>query len=204
VTGGLFDGAIRLRRTHPPNVVITAAPLVPLSPDVYERGIDLLVASIRQTWASPLARLKTIHRLEYLMAREEALENGADDALLLHDRGGIAECTSSNIFLFHDDRLSTPSLDCPILAGVTREVAIEAAHQCGFDVREGIISDGDLWSSSGIFVTATSTEILPVRAVNGRVVGGGARDRRIRQLHDVFRNIVRMETGTGVPPLSSP
>jgi branched-chain amino acid aminotransferase len=85
VTGGLFDGNIRLRRTSSPMVFIMAWPLVAPPEEAYVSGITLHVASFRQPWSSLLARIKTTHRLEYLMAREEAIENDADDALILDE-----------------------------------------------------------------------------------------------------------------------
>ena len=161
--------------------------------DVYERGIELAIAGFRQPWNSPLARIKTIHRLEYLMAREEALKKGADDALILDDRNQVAECSSSNIFLFLGDVLVTPSLDSPILPGVTREVALEAAREAGIRAVERSVAAAELQAASEIFVTATSYEILPVRAIDGNLVGAGRLGPSTMLLHRAFREIVARE-----------
>jgi branched-chain amino acid aminotransferase len=197
VTGGLSDGSLRLQRSHPPTVLIMAGELATPPSDRYERGIDLAVAGFRQRWSSPLARIKTIHRLEYLMAREEALRKGADDALILDDRGQVAECSSSNIFLFLGDVLVTPSLDSPILPGVTREVALEAAAEAGIRAVERSVEAAELGAASEIFVTATSYEILPVRAIDGQGVGAGGLGPRTILLHRVFREIVAREIRGG-------
>lgn len=200
ITGGLSDGSLRLTRSNPPTVLLMAGPLRPTPKETYEQGIDLIISSFRQPWASPLARIKTIHRLEYLMAREEALREDAADALILDDRGNVAECSSSNIFLLLDGRLVTPPLDSPILPGVTREVTLEAAAAAGVPAVEGPVAESDLWRAVEIFVTATSYELLTVRAVNGRAVGSGRLGPVTARLHDAFREIVAREAAPR-PPL---
>lgn len=195
VTGGQFDGTIRLARSHPPTCLIMATPLVPPRDEAYARGISLWESSFRQAWSSLLARVKTIHRLEYLMAREEAIGNGADDALLLDDRGQVAECSSSNLFLIAGNQVITPSLDGPILAGVTRETALQAAALAGFETVERLVLPEEIETADELFVTNTSTEIMAVRAVNGRTVGHGGRGPATARIHDSFRRLVRRETG---------
>lgn len=196
VTGGLSDGRIRLARSNPPTVIVTAEPLVPPTPEQYREGIALATASFRQPWHSPLARIKTTHRLEYLMAREEAMGRGAHDALILDDRGQVAEGSSSNLALIMNDRLATPSLDCPILPGVTREAALEAARACGLTVEERIVTLDDLARADEVLATATSWEILAVRALDGRPVGGGRPGPWTDRIHEAFRALVRSETAS--------
>lgn len=193
ITGGAFDGQIRLRRSAPPSVILMALPLATPRPEEYERGIELGVAPLRQPWNSPLARIKTTHRLEYLMAREEALGRGFQDAVLLDDRGGLCESTSSNLFLVIGDRLVTPSLDSPILPGVTRDAVIEAARGEGIAVEERFVRFEELWDAAEAFATATSWEVLPIRAVEGRRVGSGARGPLTARLHAAFRDLVTAE-----------
>lgn len=199
VTGGAFDGQIRLKRSGPPTIFAFATPLVSPKTDDYRQGIDLVISGFRQPWASPLARIKTIHRLEYLMAREEALRQGATDALILDDRGGLCEGTSSNLFLIERGTLVTPSLDSPILPGVTRDAVIESARSIGVPVEERFIPLDELWTAAEVFVTATSWEVLPVRTVNGKVVGPGARGALTEKIHAAFRALVGAEMAATPP-----
>lgn len=195
ITGGPFDGQMRLRRSGPITTMLTAMPLtLPPAAD-YENGIALGLSPIRQPWGSPLARIKTTHRLEYLMAREEALGRGFQDALLLDDRGGLCESTSSNIFLVLGGRLATPSLDSPILPGVTRDAVLEAARQAGLEVEERFIPVEEIWRADEVFATATSWEVLSVRAIDGRTVGAGGRGPITARVHDAFRRVVAAEIG---------
>lgn len=194
VTGGMSDGRIRLARTNPPTVILHAEPLVPPSPETYRNGIDLAIARFRQPWHSPLARIKTIHRLEYLMAREEAIARNATDALILDDRGQVAEGSSSNLAFVLEGRVVTPSLDCPILPGVTREAMLEAARDCGLATEERVVTLDDLGRADEVLATATSWEVLAIRSVDGRPVGGGRPGPLTRRIHDAFRKLVIRET----------
>lgn len=195
VTGGAFDGQIRLRRSGSPSLVLMALPLTTPTAADYENGIELGLSPVRQSWSSPLARIKTTHRLEYLMAREEALGRGYQDGLLLDDRGGLCESTSSNIFLVREGRLVTPSLDSPILPGVTRDAVIEAAGRAGVTTEERFVPAEELWQAVELFATATSWEVLPIRAVEGRRVGAGGRGPVTARVHEAFRELVAAETG---------
>ena len=198
VTGGLSDGRVRLARTAPPTVIMSAVPLAPPSGEEYERGISLATVRFRQPWNSPLARIKTIHRLEYLMAREEALRRGADDGLILDDRGQVAEGTASNIALVQGSVVVTPTLEGPILPGVTREAVLEAAAAAGFRVEERIVLPEELALADEVFATATSWEVLGVRAIDGRPIGGGVPGPTTRAIHEAFRRLVT--SSLGAPP----
>jgi branched-chain amino acid aminotransferase len=195
VTGGLSDGRIRLARANPPTVLISAEPLVPVTEAVHAAGIALATSEFRQPWASPLARIKTIHRLEYLMAREAALRRGADDGLILDDRGHVAEGTASNVALVTGSIVATPSLDGPILAGVTREAVLEAAVSAGFGVEERTVDPGEFRNADEAFATSTSWEVLAVRSIDGAAVGAGRRGPVTAAIHDSFRRLVAAETG---------
>jgi branched-chain amino acid aminotransferase len=194
ITGGPFDGSIRLRRSGPPTVVISASILRPPSAEDYARGVHMSVAAWRQAWSSPLARVKTIQRLEHLVAKEEALKKGAFDALILDDRGGLAEGTASNIFIVEGDRVMTPSLEGPLLPGVTREAVLQVAREIDYEVQERFIPATEIWQAEEVFVTATSFEVLAVRAVDGRMIGNGVRGEATRGIHEAFRDLVRRET----------
>src|SRR5262245_45027723 len=77
VTGGRFGGEIRLRRTHPPNVIMTAVPLTPPPPEIYQAGVNVLLNPSPVHSKAPLPHLKTVNRLPHLMAKEDALAEGA-------------------------------------------------------------------------------------------------------------------------------
>ncbi len=200
VTGGLHEGAIRLRRPHPPNLVLTAEPLVPPPEAAYRDGVEIAVARWRIHSASPLPRIKTVTRLMHLMAKEEALDRGAWEAIFLDEDGAVLEGTATNVFFVIDGAVRTASLDEPILAGVTRDVTLEVARAEGVPVREGRVPVGDTLAATEAFLTSTTQELLPVRAVEGRPVGEGRPGPVWARLLTAFRAAVTRETGVALAP----
>lgn len=195
VTGGRHDGAIRLKRGHPPNLIVTAEALVPPPPAAYRDGVDVRISPETVPDNSPLARIKTVVRLAHLMAKEEAIAHGAWDSLFLDDHGLLLEGTATNIFLVVDGVLTTPSLDCAILAGVTRDLVIEVARSEGVPLHEGRIPRLAIAAASEAFLTSTTIELLPVRAIEGRPVGDGKPGPVRAKLHRAYRRVAAAETG---------
>ena len=96
----------------------------------------LVTASVRLPSKDPLARFKTCNKLPQILARLEAEERGADEALLLDDHGYVAEGAGSNFFWVERGEVYTPPLACGVLAGVTRAVVFEICAKLGRPVRE--------------------------------------------------------------------
>jgi branched-chain amino acid aminotransferase len=86
---------------------------------------------------------------------------------MLHVDGSLAECTTSNLFFVRDGVLCTPSLDCGILDGITREVVLLLAREAGIRVTEGHFPADALCQAEECFLTNTSMEIMPVRDIEG-------------------------------------
>ena len=200
VTGGVSDGAIRLARSHPPNLIMAATPLRMPPPEAFREGVKVIVSPWHVPTDAPLPRIKTINRLMHLMAKEEAIERGAWDTLFCDDKEGILEGTATNVFFVMDGVLGTPPLDSPLLAGVTREVVLEEAKAEGIPVREAPIPVAEAAEASEAFLTSTTIELLPIRSMNGRPVGGGKPGPVWRTLHARYRTIVSRELGIDLAP----
>ena len=128
------------------------------------------------TPSSPLARVKTTSRAEFVYARLEAHHRGADDALLLTTDGHLAEATSASIFLVEASGLATPSLDCGILVSTTRGVDISSpgAPGLGLAVRRGrLVPGGPVRRPRRCFASSVAG-IVPVTSLEGKPVGGGS------------------------------
>ena len=87
------------------------------------------------------------------------------DALMCNMEGFISECTVSNVFFMKEGELKTPSVDCGILEGVTRELVIKLAREQAMSVHEGRYTVEELLEADECFLTNTSMEIMPVRQV---------------------------------------
>ena len=132
--------------------------------------LSLATATPRRNPWSPSARIKALPYLDNLLAKEEAREKGADDALILSTNGAIACTSAANIFLWEDGKLVTPSVSCGILPGITRAALLELAPDIGIEVVEEEISPARLARISGAFVTNSLMGLVPVDRIDGQNV----------------------------------
>jgi branched-chain amino acid aminotransferase len=173
-----------------PNMVVQIWPVDPVAPELLEDGLSLVIADVRRDPASPLARVKTTSRAEFVFARIEAARRGAHEAIFLTTEGNLAEATSASIFLVEKAGLATPSLDCGILVSTTREWVISVgAAQIGLVVREAHLTKEDLFAAEEVFLASSVAGIVPVTHFEGSRVGTGrpgARTMRLRALRESF------------------
>jgi branched-chain amino acid aminotransferase len=157
----------------PPTMVVQGWPVVPPPPGHIERGLHLVPSAVRRDPSSPLAALKTTSRADYVFARLEARAAGADDALFLTMQGDLSEATTANVFLVRGTELATPSLDCAILPGTTRDWILGWAGRVGLTAIEARLSPADLAAADEAFLSSSVAGILPVSRFAGRPIGTG-------------------------------
>jgi branched-chain amino acid aminotransferase len=133
-------------------------------------GWRLITSSIRVATNDPLARFKTSNKLAQVLARAQADEAGADEALLANTDGFVAEATSGNVFWMKRDTIYTPPLMAGILPGVTREVVFEIAAELNISIREKNIRLNDLRQADGVFLSLTSLGIVEAQALDDRAL----------------------------------
>jgi len=175
VSRGVFHARGLLPPTeHPPaTIVIQAWPVPPTPPGHLELGLHLVASSVRRDPENPLSALKTTSRADYVYARIEAREAGADDALFLTTDGFLSEATSANLFLVHDSQLATPALACAILPGTTRSWILRWAAGVGLPPNESWLTTRDLHEADEAFLSSSVAGILPVTRFAGEPVGTG-------------------------------
>lgn len=156
-----------------PTVLVVAGNFQPFSEEVYQRGFSAVVSSIRRNSRSPLSGMKTLNFLESMLARQEARTAGADEALLLNEKGLLAEASMSNVFLVSEGSLRTPGLESGVLPGVTRETVTELAGKRGIDSIEGDTALEELLHAEEAFLTNSVMEVMPLTGVEGNPVGNG-------------------------------
>ncbi len=154
-----------------PTVLVIATGYTPPPAWVYQQGFKAIVSSTRQNSRSPLSRLKTANYLNNLLARKEAKEKGADEALLLNERGLLCEASTSNIFLVYRESLITPGVESGCLPGITRRVVMEIAREMGIGVAERDVQLEELEAADEAFLTNSLIELMPLTGVNDRTVG---------------------------------
>jgi len=171
VTAGEGERSISLPSSGPLTTVIVAEELVLPPPHVYENGIRAAIVDAARNSRSPLSGLKAIGYIESLLARSQAAGAGAEEAVMLNERGLVAECSTSNIFVVTSGRLLTPSVEGGILPGITRGVVLELASSLGIEASECDVTVADLLDADEAFITNSIIEILPVVAVDGKPIG---------------------------------
>jgi branched-chain amino acid aminotransferase len=180
-----------------PTVVIIAQPKISLYPkDKYETGLRLVTSSYRRVPPQSLSpSIKSLNYLNQIMARVEANQYGADEALLLDIQGYVSEASADNFFIVQNHSVITPPTSTN-LPGVTRETTLELADKLGYRTIEKPFTLYDVWASSEAFITGTAAEIGPVVEVDGRSIGDGKPGKTTKQLMKAFRELV---TTTGTP-----
>lgn len=166
ISRGIHAGTLAPDKPTVPTVLVEARQLHPYPLELYARGAKLTVSSFTHDSASRVRRHKTTSYITSVLARREAKERGADEALLLDSAGHVAEGATSNIFCVVRGNLVTPPLDMNILPGVTRAAVIRLSRDAGIDVNEVRFGIAELAGADEIFLTNSLMELMPVRAVD--------------------------------------
>ncbi|OYD07451.1 aminotransferase class IV [Paludifilum halophilum] len=189
VTRGVGGFGTPLARLDQPSYWVEAREH-PLDLRRYDRGISAATVSIRRNPASPLCRVKSLNYLESVLAREEAVGLGADEALFLTTEGDVCEGASANLFIVHKGRLITPDLTRGPLPGTVRRWVVENAARLGFPVKERWVEREEVFEAEGVFFTNSTWGPFPCVEVDGSVIGTGKPDPITRQLIRQWRVMI--------------
>src|SRR5437763_11540521 len=156
-------------------LVATAASIDPGLEALRARGLRLSVVS----WSTgALASAKSMSYAENMAAQDAAVAGGADDALFVAHDGTVLEAPTANVFWREGDQLLTPSLELPILAGVTRAVMLEVAER---ETVEGVFPLARLLAAHEVFICSSIREVMPVASVDGTAFGLGPAAHELQQ-----------------------
>ena len=117
--------------------------------------------------------IKTVQLLPNVLAKQAAAEAGAFEAVFIRADGTVTEGTHSNLFAVLDGEIRTHPATNLILPGITREVVIELAAELRIPLREEAITEGELGGCDELFLTGTTTDVMPIVSLDGRLVGTG-------------------------------
>lgn len=204
-------GSLERRGTLPPGwevahatVAIQAWAHLPTPPTVLARGIRAVTSRVHRDPASPLAGIKATSRADYVYARLEAERAGVDEALFLTTDGRVSEATSANVFAIVGDRLLTPTVGAAILAGTTRTWLLEhpAVRDLGLEPAASDLRPDDLAAADEAFLSSTVAGIVPLVALDGRVIGPGepgSRTLALRQAREHWIDEVSLAERAALP-----
>jgi branched-subunit amino acid aminotransferase/4-amino-4-deoxychorismate lyase len=174
------------RSSGDPTLIVFAIPYVWIVPrEKITSGISVIIPSIRQWPAAVVdAKIKNFNRMHTYLARSEADRAGADDVVLLDDRGHLTESRGANVFVVRGGRLYTPQQG--ILEGITRETVFEIAAEFGIPAAERDLTPYDLYAADEALLCTTAGGIIPIVEADGRRVGAGVPGPQTRRLHDRY------------------
>jgi len=177
-----------------PTVIVIVTDVNVFPADLYAAGIRVVTSATRQVAPDVFdARIKSLNYLKNVLAKIDAHNAGAHEAIMLNSEGYVAECTADNIFIVRNGRLLTPPPQDGGLEGITRSAVLEVAGRCGIAACESRLGRYDVFTADECFVTGTGAEIMHVRQVDGRTVGDGATGPVTRTIRACFHELVRSE-----------
>ncbi|MHC4338404.1 MAG: branched-chain-amino-acid transaminase [Planctomycetota bacterium] len=184
---GVIDGYIRLVVTRGPGTlglnpfvcedgkVFIIADNIQLYPEeLYETGMRVISATTVRN--HPLAippQVKSLNYLNNILAKIEALDNDAPDAIMYNHEGYVAEATVDNIFIVKNGIIYVPPVQAGALEGITRAVVIKLATEENLEVIEKNLTRFDLYVCDEFFLTGTAAEVIGIVEIDGRVIGDG-------------------------------
>ncbi|MEM1530771.1 MAG: branched-chain-amino-acid transaminase [Candidatus Bathyarchaeia archaeon] len=200
VTRGIGDLGLDPRKCSKPSVVIIAVPMLSLyDEEKRKKGISMIVSWIRRDPVDATSHeIKSLNYLNSILAKIEANNVGADEALILDINGYICEATGENIFIVKDGKLYTPPRSSGALPGITASVIKKIAVKLGYKVIERNLTVTELYSADEAFLTGTGAEIMPIREVNKRRIGEGRIGPITEKILEEFMKIVR-DPKEGIP-----
>ena len=161
-----------------------------MDPQSKKNGISVIKSSHMQ-YENPLHSGNKIIGTYFVntMALHEAIDNGADEAIMMDKDGFISEGSGENIFLVKNSKVLTPTTD-HCLNGITRQSVIQICKDLNMEVIEKNIKFEDLVEADEAFFTGTAVEITPITSLNGKLINKGKRGKITQQLQEKFQEII--------------
>src|SRR5882672_916060 len=174
VTRGVGDLGLAPWLCPKPTVFCIASKISLYPKEHYDNGLSIVTVPTRRIGPAALpATIKSLNYLNNILAKIEAKQFGALEAIMLNDQGFVAECTADNVFIVHKGEIITPAASQGALKGITRSTILDIAKELGLPVRESNMTRYDIWCADECFLTGTGAEVIPVSKLDGREIGPG-------------------------------
>ncbi|MEX1670594.1 branched-chain amino acid transaminase [Zhongshania guokunii] len=163
-----------------------------MSPEARDNGIKVRCSSYTRHHVNiSMCKAKANgHYINSMLALREALDSGCEEALLLDNEGYVAEGSGENVFIVRNGKIFTPELTS-CLDGITRNTIFEFAKELGLEVEEKRITRDEIYIADEAFFTGTAAEVLPIRELDGRVIGAGKRGPITTELQTMYFDQVK-------------
>lgn len=187
-TRGAGDLGLNPHNCVKANVFIIAEQLSMFDPSLYDKGIKAVTAGSRRNRADSLnPKIKSLNYLNNILIKIEAMNAGANEAIVLNHEGYVVEGSAENIFIVRDEVLYTPPAYLGALEGITRASVMEIAKELGYTVKEQPFTQHDVYVADEVFMTGTAAELVPVVAADERVIGDGQPGPITKKIHQSFQ-----------------
>jgi branched-chain amino acid aminotransferase len=163
-----------------------------MTPEARDEGIKVRTSSYTRHHVNiTMCKAKANgNYINSMLALREAVEGGAEEALLLDNEGYVAEGSGENVFIVRDNKIYTPELTS-CLEGITRDAIFVLAAELGFEIQERRITRDEVYVADEAFFTGTAAEVVPIRELDGRSIGSGSRGPITTQLQAMYFDSVR-------------
>jgi branched-chain amino acid aminotransferase len=164
-----------------------------LGDDGLKKGIKCMISGFTRANGNAVMNKGKIcgQYVTSVLAKRMAIKSGFEEALMLDPQGYVAEGTGENIFVVKHGTVRTPPTSAAILAGITRDTAIQLLREQGVEVREEPLARDELYAADEVFLTGTAAEITPVRDIDHRKIGRGEAGPVTRRLQEAFFSVAK-------------
>ena len=192
VTRGPGDLGIDPRKCPRPELFVIARPQMKMYQEP-SAGLRLITSTFRRNAIDATSpSIKSLNYLNNILARIEANDRGADEALMLDAQGYVAEATVDNFFIVTEHDLLAPPT-ATNLKGVTRETLMALALGLGIRTKEKAFTLFDVWTAREAFICGTGAEVVPVLSVDGRTIGDGVIGPVTARIVAAYHQLVRSQ-----------
>ena len=168
-----------------------------LGQEALENGIRIRKSTFMKNDSHPSMYLAKANGnyINSMLALDEAMSKGYDEALLLDSKGNVAEGSGENIFMIKDGVIYTPTLVAS-LNGITRNTIMTLAKELGYDVVETTMKIEELYDADEVFFTGSAAEVTPIREIDDNTIGNGSRGPITEKLQTMYFDLVhgRLDT----------
>jgi len=174
ITRGPGDLGLDPRKCKKGVIFIIADKIALYPQQFYEKGLKIITAKTRRNLPQALdPRIKSLNYLNNILAKIDAIDSGAEEAIMLTHDGYVAECSGDNIFIVKKNKLITPPYSIGALAGITSNTIIGIARKKKILLLQKRFRLAEVYKADECFLTGTAAEIIPVIKVDKRKIGTG-------------------------------
>ena len=177
-----------------PNLICIASNITLYKKEFYDTGINVVFSSfIRMNPATLDPQCKSINYMSNILAKLEASQRDAQEAIFLNTNGVVTECTGDNIFIIKDNKVYTPPVHVGILNGITRILVINIMKKLGYEVYEKEFTRFNVYTADECFLTGTAAEVIGVVKIDNRTIGDGKIGNNTKTIMNEFKKYIANE-----------